>query len=378
MEILALFLVMLLLVVLQSLAFKKLSFRDLDYQCSFSVKEAFEGDTIELVETIYNRKWLPLPWFKSELTTSKWLDFAGSQSSITYDTRFVPSFFLIKGHKKVERRWKVKCAKRGVFSIQTVVLVSTDLLGQQTVSETVNVDAVVLVLPKTFALPETILRSRYLQGDTPVRSQILPDPFMISGVREYLPSDPMKNIHWNATAKMGRIMIRNQEFTTRQSLLVLLNMQSREYEKGRAVDTDALEDGIRVSASLLEETLENSVPTAFASNTAPEEDGEPCVYISPNYGNEHVLRLFRLLARFPQGSGMDFSEYLRLFEVPQDTTDILLVTAYASEWLYEYCRVQKQWGIHVKVLLLRLGTDVLPEDCDVTYIRREVKEHAAN
>ena len=149
MEILVLFLIMLFIVVLQALIFKKLSFTKLHYHCGFSTDEAFEGDTIELVETIYNRKWLTLPWFKSELTTSKWLDFAGSQSSVTYDTRFVPSFFLVKGHKKVVRRWKVNCTKRGVYGIRTVMLVSTDLLGRQTVSKPVEVDSNVMVLPRT-------------------------------------------------------------------------------------------------------------------------------------------------------------------------------------------------------------------------------------
>ena len=72
MEIFVLFLVMLLLVFIQSQVFRRLSFKGLDYECAFSTDEAFEGDSIELVETITNRKWLPLPWFKSELTTSKW------------------------------------------------------------------------------------------------------------------------------------------------------------------------------------------------------------------------------------------------------------------------------------------------------------------
>lgn len=373
MEILVLFLIMLLIVVIQAVIFKKLSFTKLHYQCEFSTDEAFEGDTVELVETIYNRKWLTLPWFKSELTTSKWLDFAGSQSSVTYDTRFVPSFFLVKGHKKVVRRWKVNCTKRGVYSIRTVMLVSTDLLGRQTVSKSVDVDSNIMVLPKTFDLSEAFLRARYLEGDFVVRNQILPDPFMVAGVREYLPSDPMKNIHWSATARMNRIMIRNQEYTTRQSLLVLLNMQSREFEKGRAIDADALEDCIRTAASLLEGALQDSIPTAFATNTAPEGEGEEgCLFVLSSFGNEHVLRLFRLLAQLPAGSQMDFTEYISRLEIPYDITDVLLVTSYVNERIFEFCRAKEQEGVHIKVLLLRLDSTSLPDDCDIYYMKQEV------
>ena len=152
MEILVLFLVMLALVAAQSIVYKKLSFKGLRYHCEFNTDEVFEGTEIFLTETVENQKWLPLPWFKSEITTSKWLDFAGAQSVVTYHTRFVPSFFLVKGHKKVTRRWNVVCIRRGVFSIENVMLVSTDLLGSRTVSRPAPAGASVTVLPKPLPL----------------------------------------------------------------------------------------------------------------------------------------------------------------------------------------------------------------------------------
>lgn len=380
MEILVLFLVMLLIVFIQSQVFRRLSFKGLDYECAFSTDEAFEGDSIELVETITNRKWLPLPWFKSELTTSKWLDFAGSQSTVTYNTRFVPSLFLIKGHTKVVRRWKVTCRKRGVYSIDTVVLVSTDLLGRQTVSKTVKTGSQVVVLPKTFELSEEFADSRFLQGDHPVRAQLVPDPFVVSGVREYLPSDPMKNIHWNATAKMGRIMIRNQEFTTRQCMLVLLNLQTKEYEKKQAVDSDALENCIRTAASLFDATLHHTLPFAFGCNSSETGlDTEETTFVPYSYGTEYVMSLFRLLARLPEGATLNFARFLKEFEVPEETTDIFLVTAYVSNDIFDYCRLQKEEGRRVKILVLRPETEHFPDDCDVYYLRDEaVKHYAAN
>ena len=75
------------------LLYRKFSLSHLEYHCALDREEATEGDVVELVETIKNRKWLPEPWLKSEITTSKWLDFAGAQSIVTDKTRFVPSFF---------------------------------------------------------------------------------------------------------------------------------------------------------------------------------------------------------------------------------------------------------------------------------------------
>lgn len=374
MEILVLFLVMLAIAAVQSLIYKKLSFKGLKYHCEFSRDEVFEGDEITLTETVENGKWLPLPWFKSEITTSKWLDFAGAQSVVTYHTRFVPSFFLVKGNKRVTRRWKVLCARRGVFSVETVVLVSTDLLGSQTVSQQVPVDSRITVLPKSIPLEEFVLSPQHMQGEHLVRFQLLPDPFLISGVREYQPSDPMKNIHWNATAKMGRIMIRNQDFTTCRSVMILLNLQSREYERKGYSDPEGIENCIRAAASLLESTMEDSIPVTLAVNQNLSGDGEMTLR-GPGFGREFVLELYRLLAAMPEISGKEFSAFLNEIEVADGVTDLILVTAYLSEAVFSFCRRQKEEGRRVRVLLLRSSSWEIPEDCEVYLLRQEVGEN---
>ena len=376
MEILVLFLVMLALVAAQSIVYKKLSFKGLRYHCEFNTDEVFEGTEIFLTETVENQKWLPLPWFKSEITTSKWLDFAGAQSVVTYHTRFVPSFFLVKGHKKVTRRWNVACIRRGVFSIENVMLVSTDLLGSRTVSRPAPSGATVTVLPKPLPLNEFTLQSRYLLGEYLVRFQLVPDPFLVSGVREYLPSDPMKNIHWNATAKMGRIMIRNQEYTTKQSVMVLLNIQSNEYERERErVDPEGVENCIRAAASVFEAALNDSIPVSFAANW--KADGE---YIRKNaaFGREFILGLYRLLAQVPEAGGESFSRFLEEIPVQPEVTDLIIVTTYLNEGIFAFCRQQKEKGRTVRVLLLRAASREIPEDCDVYLLKREVLPDAGN
>ena len=104
MTLLAVIILLVLAVWLQGLVFRKFSFRKLRYTCRFSTSEAMEGDEIALIEEVENRGFLPLPWLKAELTSSKWLEFADSQSLVTEETRFVPSFFMMKPHHKVTRR----------------------------------------------------------------------------------------------------------------------------------------------------------------------------------------------------------------------------------------------------------------------------------
>ena len=61
MELLVLLLILAIAVWAQRAAFRRYAFRNLDYSCTLSKKEAVEGDAIALQEVVSNRKLLPLP-----------------------------------------------------------------------------------------------------------------------------------------------------------------------------------------------------------------------------------------------------------------------------------------------------------------------------
>ena len=95
MEILAILIIVGVVIVVERHIFMKLVLRNLTYTVRFSTSEAMEGDTFEIIEEIVNDKRLPVPWVKTELCTSRWLEFAGTQASRASDTRFVPSVFSL-------------------------------------------------------------------------------------------------------------------------------------------------------------------------------------------------------------------------------------------------------------------------------------------
>ena len=81
------------------------------------------------METVTNDKTLPVPWLKAELTTSRWLDFPEANSAVTGRNRFVSSFFSVRSRSRVSRVWEITCEKRGVYEMEHIVLVTSDLLG---------------------------------------------------------------------------------------------------------------------------------------------------------------------------------------------------------------------------------------------------------
>ncbi len=376
MEFLVLALLIGVVIFIQNKVYASTGMKKLEYECRLSTAEANQGDEVELVESLSNKKWLPLPWLKTEITTSKWLDFAGSQSIVTGDTRFVPSFFMLKSHHKVVRRWRVKCLKRGVFSVSKVMVVSTDLLGNASLSAPVPVNTSITVLPAPLELDSLFLAANRLCGDLIVRRHYIPDPFYVSGVREYTNRDPMNRIHWSATAREQRLMVQNSDFTTSQSLLLLFNAQTSYPRNFTTVDEELLETAIRVCATYLEQTLESGIPVQLMANTSAGTEDLPVVSCE-SWGREHVLDLKRILARMRLNVTQPFDAFLTDQCRVLSSTDIVLTTAYLNDVILEFVRRKQAEGVRVKLLVLRSLEEGLdyPDDCEI-YCLYEQSHHS--
>lgn len=364
-------------VALQGMVIRRFAFRHLTYTCRFSTQEATEGDEITLIEEVENRGLLPLPWLKAEITSSKWLEFAGSQSMVTEETRFVPSFFMMKAHHRVTRSWKVRCTKRGIYDLKKVVLVTTDLFGGNSPSQVVHVDARLTVLPAPADLTLDFRTPRHMIGDVVVRRHLLSDPFLIAGVREYAPGDTMNRIHWLATARQNNLMVHNNEYSAGQSLSVILNMQSRSYEKDSVIDRDKIEDAIRVAAGYFDDTLRSGLPVRFLCNAGPLHSREPVV-TGEYHGREHVHELLCRLAALPLFSTENFPTFLGTTCRSLDSSDLVLITGYVNAEIFAYAAAKQAMGCRVKII--HIGpipeSTRLPDGLDI-YTYREEEHRAA-
>lgn len=369
MEVLFVVLLVAALVIGQRLIYEKLSFRKFDYTCAFSQKEATQGEEIRLVEQVTNRKMLPLPWLRSELTTSRWLEYAETQSMVTGDTRFVNSFFSMGGRQRTTRSWKVKCLKRGVFPIEKCVLLVTDLAGLGSTAFSVKTDAELTVLPKPCDLTEELSSAKKIGGDVVVRRRYMTDPFHTAGVREYRPGDPLNRVHWPATARQGQLMVHNDECTAEQNLLLMMNMQSRRNDVAGVTDEDRIEDCIRICAGYLDDTLRTGIPVRFAVN-ATLTGGDGALITEEFAGREHVLDILRMLARLPLKVGETCPEFLETSARGLEASDIVLVTCFLSEEICAFAREKQAMGVRVKlVCAVAVDESTLPEDLEILVLR---------
>ncbi len=306
-------------------------FSDLEYKCSFSVDEAFEGDEIELIEEISNAKLLPISWLKSELATSKWLEAGELESVVTGDTRFISSIFMLKSYHKIRRSWKVKCLKRGVFVIDKAILVSSDLFGTMNMSMPVELNAKVRVLPAPLPADSFSRDSvSFICGNVFTARQIISDPFFYNGIHEYTDGDSLRRICWKATAAADELMIYNNDYTLDKSCAVILNCQSAENEFGNPLDEIALEICIKAAASLLKACADSGVPMSLMSNGQLSENSGTIISDTAT-GGEQLLACLRLLAELRFDAAESFGEFLSGTCQTASGTELYVITPYIDE-----------------------------------------------
>lgn len=329
-----------------------------EYNCQFSQNEATEGEVIQITETVINRKFLPVPWFKSEITTSRYLKFADSQSIVTDQTRFVPSFFMLKSYSKLQRVWNVTCLKRGIYNIHTIQLVGSDLLGAMSISQKAEVDITLTVLPKPIDYEELNLSPKYFYGEVLVKRLIMPDPFYRMGVREYAHGDTMNKIHWKLSAKEQKLMSYNNEFTSSQNMSLVLNMQSQEYERAEVTHREIMEKAIKLCATIIYSCEKNSIPVKLYSN-ANNDTGKGNYKNTRNnteshefFSAGHTKNLMYTLASLDLYATRAFRYYADEIYGKLNTSDIILVTCFIDEHMIDFVSRKVQDGINVKVICL--------------------------
>lgn len=367
MDVIALLLILLGVLWLQAYILGNFAFSRLDYSCRFSVPEAHEGDTIYLIETIYNGKLLPVPWLKVDIHTSRWLDFAGTCSVIAQDDRRVTSSFVLRSYQKTTRTWKVNCVKRGIFNTENVTLIGGDLLNLSNVSEALPVNMTLVVYPGIVDLDEMFKPVNLIQSDNTVKRWIIDDPFMFSGIREHDPSDPMNRIHWPATAKCGRLMVRKNEFTSRQNLTVILNMQTKSYEYTNVIERRSAELGIKVAATLFDRALREGTPVMFATNGSIRPEDRKPIITGEAADKDHITGLFRILSGLLMKSVMSFDSLLEELTPDMDNSEVVIITAFLDREICAMADRMADSGNNVSIVLVDTEYDskAMPESAEL-------------
>ena len=334
----------------------KFGLRGLQCTRAFSRPAVFEGEEGEMIEVVRNDRPMLVPWLRVESHISPHLKLGRQENLDVSGSRYYCSLFTMLPYQQVKRRHRVKCLHRGAYDLGNASLSVGDVLGffQDTREQQMHVP--VMVFPRLLderELPEPL---SLLLGEAISRRPLLTDPFLVCGIREYRPGDPVRDIHWPATARMGETQVRVFDHTSRTKLLVILNAQRKdtqwgdhlmEYEEGE------IEYGISVAATLCVRALRSGLAAGFAANM-PFGESKESVVMLPDGGPAREEELLTAFARLSIVRTLAFPLFLdTLGDV--HGMDVLVLSCYDSESVQEGLEKLRRQGNQVTLHILERG-----------------------
>ena len=125
--------------------------------------------------------------------------------------------------------YQLRSARRGMFAIGPVTAEFQDLFGLSRRLHTLGATNPLVVSPAPQELPRAVLGGpRGTEGSaaSPHRGSPSEDD---ASTRDYRAGDPMRRIHWAATARHGELMVRQEEPVTSPSATLLLDARGSCY-----------------------------------------------------------------------------------------------------------------------------------------------------
>jgi len=122
----------------------------------------------------------------------------------------------------IARTWLVR---RGGFKLGPTRLVSGDPFGLFRAERVFPAEHSLVVLPMIYEISSFISPPGLLPGGQVIRRKALDVTPHASGVREYVPGDPMKRIHWPTTARRGQLIVKEFEQDPQAEVWLFLDAQ---------------------------------------------------------------------------------------------------------------------------------------------------------
>ena len=349
-----------LLLVVQRLIYKRFWDAALNMRLSFSAREAYEGERLELFEELTNAKPLPLPWVNAKFQLSRNLIFAGAENYKVSDYYYQNDLFSIGMYQRVTRRQSFICGQRGFYSIRSMDLGSSNILISDKLIKHIECRADLTVLPRPvpFSLLEPTFR--HLYGDIEIRRFTNPDPFSFRGVREYDPRDDFRLINFTATAKTGELIVNVHSATSVQELVVLLNVEPySEYQSEHVI-----EEGIRIAASAADHFCAMGLSVSLISNGRDITTGVD-QKIPLGSGAMHAHRILESLARIDLEAGQD-AMYKLMDAIRDPEPTYLLISSNDDKNTFDAFHRMLDQGMQVRwVIPTSLTMDLRVEEDDI-------------
>ncbi len=316
------------LYLLQNYLYNRFWMKNLSVDLGFSEESAVEGEELSLIETVMNRKWLPLPAIMVKFQTSRNLIFTDNENSKITDNYYRKDMMSMMMYQKITRTLMFRCSHRGYYTIKRVDVVCPDMFLSYERVIALDLDIRLYVYPKPVEADRIAAPFQKMLGTVLTRRYINEDPFEFRGIREYQPYDNLKAVNWKASAKTGSLKVNANNDTASQQVKIMLNME---------LDTiwiyeDIQEESIRLAATLAVMFINQGIPVSVSTN-AKDMITHEVPDIPAGSGRNHIRTLMEIFARLDTSLKTDAFVPVLSQELMSATENdyLILISAYQKE-----------------------------------------------
>ncbi len=314
-------------------------------------EECEVGTTIPVRIQITNRSALPIAWVLVEdLLPAAAYRLPPVALSLTGQRTEV--MFLWGGQTR-ELQYELTCHRRGYYQIGPTVLETGDLMGLSRRYRLGTEPQYVLVLPAVRMLTGYDIASPRPIGEIKIRDALMQDPTRMMGIRRWQLGDPMRTVHWPATARTGLLHTKLFEPTTLAGATMVIDLHPDTNPRNQEpVRSDLAISLAAALAALLHEKNEpfalltngrdavdrirqEGFATDFRTRDAAKQSGNMKdsddrlrpVMLASDRGPVHFQTYLRQLARLELSDGMDIAQTLldAQSRLAQETTLIVIL-----------------------------------------------------
>ncbi len=292
------------------------SLRGLTYERRVSRERAFFGDVVEVELSATNAKPLPLSRLDiADLVTGN-VNVVGREleRSDHGNSRILRTVYSLGMYERVQYTYRVPCHLRGWHRFGPATAVASDPLGLVARREEIGGEARFLVYPRVVPITDLVVPPRQPYGDFKPEQSVIEDPMRMAGVREYVPGDSPKRIHWRATARTGVMQTRVYEPSASPVAAVFLDTITFSY-LWEGQNSALLELAVTAAASLSNQLLQGKHQVGLFAN-APIPNKSRTVRVPPGRRPGQLTRILEDLATLVPAFG-DRIERMVVEEMPR-------------------------------------------------------------
>ena len=281
------------------------------YERRIRTSKAVWGDQVPLDIEVWNRKLLPLPLLTADDHVTDTLRVAGRAlvASERPGQGALQNSWSLLWYERVVRHLVIDARRRGAFTFGPVRLTVSDLFERGTNSEERELPGELLVRPRTLPVRAPRLAAAPL-GTSRARTSLFTDASRFAGVRPYQPGDPIRRIHWRATARIGQHVSRRYEPVHERQVLLAVDLQTVPGPHWLMIfDDDQIEALCVAAASLARRLLQGDSACGLLLG-AQLVGGRRYAYLPPSAASIQLGRIEDVLARVQPILSLPFERLL--------------------------------------------------------------------